>query len=159
MLLRFLLILGILGCRVAVAGDFYPVDGDSLEHDGVRIRLNGIDAPEITQTCYLANGQEYACGEAALQHLQSLLKRGNIRCDCLDEKDIYKRSICECFAGDISLNKAMVMAGLAMTYRSEKYAKDEQAAKHNKRGIWRGKFMRPALYRALERVRNPVDSL
>ena len=37
------------------------VDGDSLEFDGERIRLFGIDAPESAQTCR-ASGSRWRCG-------------------------------------------------------------------------------------------------
>jgi endonuclease YncB( thermonuclease family) len=53
----------------------------------------------------------------------------------------------------------MVAAGWAMTYRDEKYAKSEQNAQLGKRGIWQGKFMRPALYRALERIKQNANPL
>ena len=159
MLLRLLVILSVMCCRLAVAGNYYPVDGDSLEQDDERIRLNGIDAPELYQHCYSASGKEYACGEQALQYLQNLLRGGNVRCDCAEQKDIYHRRICECFAGEVSLNEAMVAAGWAMTYRDEKYAKAEQDAQLGKRGIWQGKFMRPALYRALERIKQNANPL
>lgn len=140
-------------CNAATAEEFTVVDGDSLSRDEQRIRLDGIDAPETTQTCLTASGQEYACGQRAGQYLNELIADSEVRCDCLPETDIYKRLICECFVDEISINSAMVQAGHAMTYRSEKYLKEEQSAKQGKRGIWQGKFMRPALYRALERAR------
>jgi endonuclease YncB( thermonuclease family) len=37
------------------------IDGDTLEIHGVRIRLWGIDAPEITQLCRADDGQLYNC--------------------------------------------------------------------------------------------------
>lgn len=156
MLLRLLVICSVMCARFAVAGNYYPVDGDSLEQNDERIRLDGIDAPELYQHCYSALGEEYACGEQALQYLQNLTENREIDCKCLEQKDIYGRRICECFSGEVSLNEAMVAAGWAMTYRDEKYTKAEQDAKLGKRGIWQGKFMRPALYRALEHVRRPM---
>ena len=48
-------------------------DGDSLEVDGVRVRLDGIDAPEFLQTCEDKNGADYECGQESLQHLQELI--------------------------------------------------------------------------------------
>lgn len=159
MLLRLLVILSVMCCRLAVAGNYYPVDGDSLEQNDERIRLDGIDAPELAQSCYSASGEEYACGKQALQYLQNLTKNREVDCKCLEQNDIYGRRICECFAGEVSLNEAMVAAGWAMTYRDEKYAKAEQDAQLGKRGIWQGKFMRPALYRALERIKQTEKSL
>lgn len=138
----------------AAAGDYTVTDGDSLEQGERRIRLDGIDAPEFNQVCYTADGQEYPCGVDAQKYLENLLQDSEIRCECLAEKDKYGREICECFADDISLNEALIFAGQAVTYRSDKYLSAEQEAKAHRRGIWRGKFMRPALYRALERLKN-----
>lgn len=139
---------------VAMAEDYKVVDGDSLEQEDRRIRLDGIDAPEFTQMCYTADNAEYACGLEALQYLEKLLQDSTVRCDCLINEDKYGRKICECFADDISLNKAMVFGGYAVAYRSDKYKEDEADARLHKRGIWQGKFMRPALHRALERLQN-----
>lgn len=138
---------------IVPAQEYTAVDGDSLLLGEQRLRLDGIDAPEFTQNCYTADGFEYACGLKALQYLADLLVEADVRCDCAPKPDIYNRRVCECFADDISLNQAMVYAGYAMSYRSEKYTAAEQNAKSAKRGIWQGKFMRPALYRALERAR------
>ena len=136
----------------AAAAEYTAVDGDSLVQGERRIRLDGIDAPEFIQSCYNAQGAEYPCGLEALQYLESLMQNNDITCDCLPEPDIYGREMCECFADDVSLNRAMVFAGFAMTYRSDKYTDAEKSAKSGKRGIWQGKFMRPALFRALERA-------
>lgn len=136
----------------ADAAEYTAVDGDSLMHGERRIRLDGIDAPEFIQVCYDANGKEYPCGLEALKYLESLMDNSDVTCNCLPEPDIYGREMCECFADGVSLNRAMVFAGYAQTYRSDKYIDAEKSAKSEKRGIWQGKFMRPALFRALERA-------
>ena len=38
-------------------------DGDTLVINGLNIRLHGIDAPELRQTCQSASGASYTCGE------------------------------------------------------------------------------------------------
>jgi endonuclease YncB( thermonuclease family) len=42
----------------------------------------------------------------------------------------------------------MVLRGWAVSY-SDKYKKEEDIAKNKRSGIWKGRFMRPELYRAL----------
>ncbi len=127
------------------------VDGDSLEIGARRIRLDGIDAPELRQVCRDDKGNDYFCGEEALHYLKDLISEKNIDCRCLPQKDRYHREICECFADGYSLNKAMVQAGWAVTYRDKTYLDEEQTARLNKSGIWQGKNMRPAIYRALHK--------
>lgn len=130
------------------------VDGDSLEKDGARIRLDGIDAPEFFQTCQDENGEDYACGQEATQHLKDLIGEYNTRCECLPKPDRYKRQICECFAGGVSLNRTMIKDGYARVYRGKKFIAEEEEASLHHRGIWQGKHMRPALYRILQTVKN-----
>ncbi len=126
-------------------------DGDSLEVDGVRVRLDGIDAPEFLQTCEDKNGGDYECGQEALQYLQKLITDKKVHCECAENIDRFKRKICECFAGEKSLNREMVQSGWARTYRDEKFSTEEDMAEKYKRGIWQGRHMRPALYRVLHR--------
>ena len=128
------------------------VDGDSLEIGDRRIRLDGIDAPEFVQTCFTALGEEYACGKEALDFVEELIKDKPVDCRCLPEKDRYGRELCECFVDDVSVNTALVQAGWAMSYRDAKYDELQAKAEAAKCGIWQGKFMRPALFRALERA-------
>lgn len=127
------------------------IDGDSLEIDGVRTRLDGIDAPEFFQICTSTEGNNYECGQEAKTHLQNLIGENAVDCRCLEDLDKYKRQICECFVGEILLNQAMVRDGFARTYRETKYQKDEDFAAAQHHGIWQGKHMRPALYRILNR--------
>ena len=147
LLLTFMLLLA-LPCWAEVR----VVDGDSLEEDGVRIRLDGIDAPEFFQICQDARGNDYECGQEAKQHLADLIGEYNMRCECLPKPDKYNRKTCECFAGGFSLNRTMVQDGYARIYRSKRFAAEEEEAKLHHRGIWRGKNMRPALYRILQTV-------
>lgn len=140
-------------CTLTVRAETVKViDGDSLEINEREIRLDGIDAPEFTQICQTAEGKDYKCGIKALHYLKELTHGKDVTCHCLPEKDRYKREICECFADYLSLNKAMTEAGWAVTYRDKTYLSAEEHAKQNKRGIWQGKYMRPAIYRALHRA-------
>jgi len=142
----------ILALLISAQSVAFPVvvkDGDSLESGERRIRLDGIDAPEFTQICQDSSGNDYNCGFQSFQYLENLVDGKEINCQCLPDKDRYHREICECFSGSVSLNKAMVSAGWAVTYRDKTYIDEENKAKENKLGIWQGKHMRPAIYRAL----------
>ncbi len=121
------------------------IDADSILYNNKDVRLFGIDAPEYHQTCINAKGKKYNCGKIATRHLESLLKKP-VNCKEIT-KDRYKRPIVVCD----DVNKEMVLSGWALSYYSAKYKQQEKIAKENKRGLWQGKFMRPDLYRALNR--------
>ncbi len=125
------------------------VDGDSLEHGLERIRLEGIDAPEYLQDCHDKHGNKYRCGIKSAEYLQSLL-HGKINCNRLG-KDRYGRILSECFnSGGININRQMVISGWATSYGNQ-YIEEEKIARKSRLGVWQGKFMRPELFRALNR--------
>lgn len=131
------------------------VDGDSLEIGGRRVRLVGIDAPEYLQSCEDSTGKSYMCGQSAKAYLQDLIEKGHeqgekLKCT-VEGIDQYKRSLSVCKIGNVNLNLEMVKAGYAVSYKSETYKPAEKHAKQSRKGIWQGKFMRPELFRALER--------
>ncbi|MBP5398857.1 MAG: thermonuclease family protein [Alphaproteobacteria bacterium] len=140
---------------VSAGENVYVVDGDSLEVDGKRIRLVGIDSPEYKQFCYNKKHQKYDCGIKAKEYMEELVFSHSV--DCKEESvDMYGRSLSVCFADGKNLNEEMIKAGWALAYRSEgdKYAALEKEAKANKRGVWQGRFMRPELYRFLLKRKN-----
>jgi endonuclease YncB( thermonuclease family) len=141
--------------RVNAGENVHVVDGDSLELEGLRIRLVGIDSPEYRQFCYNAKHQKYDCGIEAKKYLEKLIGAQQVRCE-EESKDIYERSLSVCFVGDVNLNAEMIKAGWALAYREEgdKYLPLEKQAKANKKGVWQGRFMRPELYRFLNKRKN-----
>lgn len=48
--------------RADVVGLARVIDGDTIVIAGERIRLHGIDAPEMKQTCKTRKGKEQLCG-------------------------------------------------------------------------------------------------
>lgn len=141
----------------AVFAQAVVVDGDSLEMQNVRIRLQGIDAPEYYQDCFDAEGKKYQCGEDARRYLKELVNKGKISC-VENDVDIYDRKLCTCYVQDkasgitINVNEEMVKSGWAMAYRGDKsYEKMQKQAKKDKMGVWQGKFMKPELYRILKK--------
>ena len=123
------------------------VDGDSLEYGYLRIRLIDIDAPELFQMCYDEDNRLYECGKKATKELEKLMS--NVA-ECKElGVDRYKRKLMECFGkDDISINQKMVLGGWAVSY-GKRFKEEEKEAKKQKSGVWKGRFMRPELYRAL----------
>lgn len=138
------------GCVPAEAA-VEVIDGDSLIVDGTEVRLNGIDAPEYHQECYDESGQAYFCGQEAYKALQALAGP-DTRCSEVTV-DRYRRSVAVCRSRGKMINEEMVLRGWAVAYTqyTDDFAPAEAEAKKAKRGIWRGRFMVPELYRALNR--------
>ena len=119
------------------------VDGDTIVLNGEKIRFSGIDTPELKQKC-IKNDQKVFCGVLAKKLL--LEKIGNKTLECIREgKDIYKRTLAECFINGESLSVFLVRNGYAFAYRkySDKFIKEEEFAKKNKNGLWSMKFEYP----------------
>lgn len=120
-------------------------DGDSLVVDGARIRLKGMDAPELAQTC-TRGGAIYPCGREARDVLARLVDGHAVSCESR-ERDRYERALATCVAGGVELNRAMVEAGWAVSHGD--YREAEAAARRAKRGLWAGSFERPQDWRRL----------
>ena len=123
------------------------VDGDTIHLNGEKIRFNGIDTPELKQSC-LKEGIKVYCGATAKQIL--IDKIGNNNVECISEgKDQYKRTLAECFVNNESLSSYLVRSGYAFAYRrySKKFVADEDYARINKIGMWSMEFDYPWNYR------------
>ena len=129
------------------------IDGDSLILNNQEIRLSGIDAPEYKQTCFDAQKKEYACGIFSLKALKNLV-HDDIKCKTVT-KDKYKRFVSVCYSQGVNINQKMVEEGWAVAYKryTDAYNRAEMQAKKAKKGIWQGRFMKPELYRILNKKR------
>jgi endonuclease YncB( thermonuclease family) len=119
------------------------VDGDTLHLDGERIRISGIDAPELHQSCE-RQGRPYACGEVAKQALDDMLGGRPLTCRS-SGRDRYNRRLATCEAGGIDIGAAMVSRGYAVAYGH--YSSEEAAARRQKLELWSGSFERPSEWR------------
>ena len=130
------------------------IDGDSIEIKKEKIRLFGIDAPEMKQICYDKNNKPYACGHLSKTYLEKYIKnRSGKKIFCYySERDKYNRIIGDCYIGENSrwsINKSMVLSGHAVAYLrySEKYLDAQETAKSNETGLWAGNFDMPEDWR------------
>ena len=130
-----------------IQGKVNIIDGDTIHIGNNKIRLHGIDAPEINQICTI-NGADWECGKESKFYLENLIDLNNVICK-VNDIDKYKRYVAICFINNININKKMVQSGWAIAYRyySEDYVADEEIAKKNKLGIWKGQFEEPYLFR------------
>ncbi len=124
-------------------------DGDSMRSGKLRIRLFGVDAPEIDQRCTNAVGKAWDCGIAAQKALKKLVGSvSQLSCKLMDI-DFYGRLVMRCYAGEIDIAGALVRAGMALAYRkySSVYGDDENTAKVSQSGMWAGSFVEPWKWR------------
>lgn len=121
------------------------VDGDSLRSGDLRIRVHGIDAPEMRQSCEDAVGHSWDCGKAARAAMIDITSKAEfLQCE-LRDVDRYGRLVMQCLAGQTDIGAELVRRGLAMAYRryASDYVAEEQAAANNSEGMWQGDFQPP----------------
>ncbi|MGE0055236.1 MAG: thermonuclease family protein [Hyphomicrobium sp.] len=132
----------------AIAGEALVIDGDTLEVAGRRIRLEGIDAPEMAQSCQSDNGAAWRCGIAARKMVVELTRGQTVACDPVG-RDKYSRTLAICFVEGESINAALVKAGLARAFvkYSKMYVAEEEEARSAHRGLWQADNLAPWDYR------------
>lgn len=132
-----------------VSGNATALDGDTLEMTGQRMRLSGIDAPELAQKCQ-RDGVEWDCGAQAKRQLGLLLQSGEAECT-VNSHDAQGFTIATCTVDERDLSEAMAGAGFAVAIETSPgdapYADLEARVRIAKAGIWAGTFDRPSDWR------------
>ena len=120
-------------------------DGDTLtlqNNNGIyKIRLAGIDAPESRQ----------AYGNVSRNYLYNMVRDRFVYAE-VHSKDRYGRYVAKIILDNTDVNAEMLRAGLAWHYKqydnNYEYARLEQEAKRNRRGLWMEKNpIPPWIYR------------
>jgi endonuclease YncB( thermonuclease family) len=142
-----LIFLFLLNISNAKSSEIKIVDGDTIHINGEKIRFSGIDTPELKQTC-ITNKEIFFCGIGSKNLLAKIINNRDVNC-ISEGKDQYKRTLAECFVGDLSISRYLVREGYAFAYRkySKKFVKDEEFAKENNKGMWSMSFEYPWEYR------------
>ncbi len=138
----------VLTAPYTLSGGVRVIDGDTIHVDDAKIRLWGIDAPELSQTCE-RDGRQYACGQEARAFLAALVKKEGLSCAPADT-DTYGRIVARCKIGETDIARAMVQAGWAMDYSRYSqafYLPAQMEAKKDRVGIWAGTFENPQKFR------------
>jgi endonuclease YncB( thermonuclease family) len=126
------------------------IDADTLDvGGGPRVRLFGIDAPEIGQRCKRPEGREWKCGIEARNRLADLVDGKEVRC-AGDAFDDYQRLLARCAVDGVEVNALLVREGLAWAFikYSRSYVDLEAAARAGHLGIWNGTAQPAWKYRA-----------
>jgi endonuclease YncB( thermonuclease family) len=127
-----------------LSGRATALDGDTLRIGETRIRLLGLDAVELEQTCIKPSGDAWPCGREARNFLAGLTADRSTAC-AGEGSDRYRRTLARCTADQADLGDKIVRAGWAVAELEYGLALAE--ARLNGRGIWSGRFDDPAEWR------------
>jgi endonuclease YncB( thermonuclease family) len=120
------------------------VDADTVYIGHTKIRLQGVDAPEMDQICMDGAGKRWECGIAARSSLEKHSAGRPWRC-VTSREDRFGRDLATCFIDNESVNSWLVRQGWALAFRrySKTYVADEEKAQTTVNGLWRGAFVAP----------------
>lgn len=128
-----------------IAGKVKVLDARTLEFaDGTRLTL-GRAAPDLDQEGMI-DGKLYPAGKEAAEFLRNLIGDRTVVCFLIDEKTVLSA-----YVRDSNIEHAMVINGWALAEHSLFHAA-EIIARENKRGLWRGQFVKPDEWRAGKRL-------
>ncbi|WP_299816973.1 thermonuclease family protein [uncultured Jannaschia sp.] len=133
-------------------GPVRVIDADTIDIGAAaNIRLVGIDAAEMGQTCRAVSGEGVDCGALATEGAVELFSGRAATCE-VEGRDRYDRVLATCRAGGVDIGAELVRTGLARTYRSDTtYAEEEKEAALLSRGLWAYEMDDPSVWRAAMR--------
>lgn len=122
--------------------DVYVIDGDTLAKHDLRIRLFGMDAPEMSQSQ----------GAESRRALEQIVIGERLRIEPL-ERDVYGRIVGRVTLEDgTDVGALMVRAGYAIAI-DQRMKRLEKAARRGKAGLWLdGGFEDPRDWRGAQRA-------
>lgn len=120
---------GIIACTAPAVHN-----GDTLRCGSERVRLFGVDAPELRRGQTPADPLAYEARDELIR-----LTRGRVGCRLVD-RDRYDRFVGRCWSDATpDINAALIRSGLTTEYRRYSkgaYADVEAQARAARRGIW-----------------------
>lgn len=137
-------------------GTVRVIDADTIDVGGTRVRLFGIDAPEMGQPCR-ADGREWDCGAWTRDAVRNRFEGSYARCESRDT-DRYGRVVAQCSVDGQDMGQLIVYSGMAWAFRrySESYDLDEKAAAVAGRGLWAVDVQMPSDFRAAQVADDPA---
>lgn len=128
------------------------VKADTFRAQGYIVKLYGVAAPDLNQTCANRNGASYNCGQQAALWLQSWITKNPITCRVMSQNE-DGNMVAACSLGQYDIGAALVNAGWAVadTREADIYVPYEQNAQNQGNGLWQGKFYKPWDWQAIQR--------
>ena len=119
--------------------------GDLFRVNNVWVRLFGLAAPHINQTCMNKNNRTYNCGRIVAQKLKEIVGNDEITC-IIQGLDVQGAALSTCtIMQDYDLGVVLVEEGWAVALRNitPVYIPYEEEAHAKKIGLWSGQFLAP----------------
>lgn len=142
-----------------ISGKLRVIDGDSFSLGDVQIRLFGVDAPEVKQTCRTEQGVAWDCGVWVAQQVTARYAGQEARCTAVTT-DRYGRTVARCDVDGKDISEELVLDGLAFAYRaySDDYVLAEKSAAVRDAGLHAHRVQDPSQFRQTRAVgRCPPD--
>lgn len=136
-----------------ISGYARVVTGSTLNVRGINVKMYGVDAPDITQTCADSHGRGYYCGREARSWLQNWLGNQEVTCYVLGQvENNWATGVCFVDDNKYDVAAVVVNAGWAVAYtrNTDVYVDYEAQAKANRRGLWSGTFYMPGDWRKIQ---------
>lgn len=127
-----------------VSGAVRVLSGDTLVMNGGVIKLYGVAAPDIKQTCAAHDGRGYRCGQQSAMWLSGWLSDNVVDCHILQENPQgVLTGVCS--LGPYDIGAAIINSGWAVAdvRQTNIYQPYQNQALENRRGMWDGKFYMP----------------
>lgn len=140
---------GVIDPLLTVPGEaFRIIEGDFIALGALRIRLVGIDAPEVAQRCNRSDGGLWECAAKSEDRVREILRSAE-RVECFGNgRDPYGYYIASCTADGEDVGARLVEEGLAWPDEEQGYYLPEAArAQAGSLGIWQAETERPAEWR------------
>jgi len=121
------------------------IDGDTLVVAGQRIRLGGIDAPELRETCVDGAGRDWPCGIWAKKTADAILSGQTLHCVDLGFRS-YDRTVGRCYLKGKDISISLIEAGVARPClrhareqgQEHRYMQAKQRAVSARAGVYAG---------------------
>ena len=150
--IAILLLAGGLNSANARMGKFVGVprivDGDTVQFGEVKVRMEGIDAPQTDQLCLDEAGVRWKCGVTAREQLKALAGNKSWKCYVI-RKSVYGRLVARCRVDRQDIALQMIRNGWAMVSAAAPvtYLAGQQEATDKGAGLWAGAFIAPLDWR------------
>lgn len=139
------------GADDRIEGVAQVVNGKTVSLAGRQVRLAWIDVPEPDQTCRWRD-KSYPCGQISGDALRDLITGASLSCRILDGSGAVPVGLCTADGFDVGGNLVYTGWAVVLPNAPDRYRAVQDEARAAGRGLWRGEFVRPAAWRAGQRL-------